>query len=125
MKKLIKMLSIKDMIKMTKLLDLKSIPTSILELENTEFMCEIAESGWAYLENALVIRPIYFECVNHFEKDQKVLVWDNNGEIKSKRYYSHFEPKENRHVTFVNGKTSWSSGGITSSWNFCEEAKDE
>lgn len=41
------------------------------------------------------------------EVDTKVIVWDSEGGMKQKRYFSHFDESGRMHV-FAHGTTSWS-----------------
>jgi hypothetical protein len=49
--------------------------------------------------------------------DTKVLVWNNNNNIKEQSYFSHFDSKGNI-CCFVNGTTGWGAiNAKTTSWN--------
>jgi len=55
-----------------------------------------------------------------FTKDQLVWVWDNYGECKIPRHYSHFDLDENYHFVFTGGCSSVTSNKDTSRYNYCE-----
>lgn len=54
-------------------------------------------------------------------KDTKVLVWDEPGEIKKKRYFSHYEPDDAVFPfrTYWGGATSWSDIEGTIGYRYC------
>lgn len=55
-------------------------------------------------------------------KDTKVLVWDVEGERKSKRYFSHYETQGTNFPfkVYCNGATSWSNTVATAGYQCCE-----
>lgn len=57
---------------------------------------------------------------DHIKIDDKVLVWFGGDEYhKFKRYFAGVS-EDGRPMTFVDGATSWSSGGLTIEWDNCE-----
>lgn len=60
-------------------------------------------------------------------KDTKVLVWDEPGEIKKKRYFSHYEPDDAVFPfrTYWGGATSWSDIEGSIGYRYCELFKDD
>ena len=56
------------------------------------------------------------------EVDTKVLVWNFEGKLVKKRYFSHFDDNNNIHV-FVQGATSWSQD-LTARYSNWELAKE-
>lgn len=54
-------------------------------------------------------------------KDTKVLVWDEIGDIKKKRYFSHYEPDTTYPFTvYCAGTTSWTGANETIGFRYCE-----
>lgn len=60
-------------------------------------------------------------------KDTKVLVWDVEGERKSKRYFSHYETSDTNFPfkVYCNGATSWSNTVMTAGYQCCELFNDD
>lgn len=55
-------------------------------------------------------------------KDTKVLVWDKPGEIKRKRYFSHYEAATTAYpfMVYWGGATSWSNTAAPLGYQYCE-----
>ena len=55
-------------------------------------------------------------------KDTKVLVWDKPGEIKRKRYFSHYEAATTAYpfMVYWRGATSWSNTAAPLGYQYCE-----
>lgn len=55
-------------------------------------------------------------------KDTKVLVWDVEGEQKSKRYFSHYEAQGTAYPfnVYRGGTTSWTGANNTAGYRYCE-----
>lgn len=60
-------------------------------------------------------------------KDTKVLVWDGEGTLKNKRYFSHYETSSTNFPfrVYCNGATSWSNTNETVGYHCCELFKDD
>lgn len=60
-------------------------------------------------------------------KDTKVLVWDVEGERKSKRYFSHYKESVTGFPfkVYCNGATSWSNIVATAGYQCCELFNDD
>lgn len=60
-------------------------------------------------------------------KDTKVLVWDGEGTLKNKRYFSHYEASATNFPfrVYCDGATSWSNTDETVGYQCCELFKDE
>lgn len=60
-------------------------------------------------------------------KDTKVLVWDVEGEQKSKRYFSHYEASDTNFPfkVYCSGATSWSTTVETTGYQCCELFNDD
>lgn len=60
-------------------------------------------------------------------KDTKVLVWDVEGEQKSKRYFSHYEASNTNFPfrVYCTGATSWSNTATTVGYQCCELFNDD
>lgn len=60
-------------------------------------------------------------------KDTKVLVWDEPGEIKKKRYFSHYLTKNHAFpfAVYCNGATSWNATDGTVDYRYCELYDEE
>ena len=56
------------------------------------------------------------------EVDTKVIVWDSEGGLPQKRYFSHFNDDNNIHV-FIHGATSWNQD-LTAEYSNWELAND-
>lgn len=55
-------------------------------------------------------------------KDTKVLVWDEGGRLKNKRYFSHYETSSTNFPfrVYCDGATSWSTTVETVGYQCCE-----
>lgn len=60
-------------------------------------------------------------------KDTKVLVWDEPGEIKKKRYFSHYKSYGATFpfMVYCEGATSWTSANETIGFRYCELFNEE
>jgi hypothetical protein len=60
-------------------------------------------------------------------KDTKVLVWDEGGKLKNKRYFSHYETSSTNFPfrVYCDGATSWSNTDETVGYQCCELFKDD
>lgn len=59
-------------------------------------------------------------------KDTKVLVRDEIGDIKKKRYFSHYEPDTTYPFkVYCDGTTSWSGANETIGFRYCELFNEE
>lgn len=60
-------------------------------------------------------------------KDTKVLVWDEGGNIKNKRYFSHYETSSTNFPfrVYCGGATSWSNTDETVGYQYCELFNEE
>lgn len=59
-------------------------------------------------------------------KDTKVLVWDELGNIKNKRYFSHYEPGTTYpFIVYCGGATSWTGATETIGFRYCELFNEE
>lgn len=60
-------------------------------------------------------------------KDTKVLVWDEPGEIKKKRYFSHYLTQNHTFpfVVYCNGATAWNATDGTVDYRYCELYDEE
>lgn len=60
-------------------------------------------------------------------KDTKVLVWDEPGEIKKKRYFSHYKSYGATFpfMVYCEGATSWTSVNETIGFRYCELFNEE
>lgn len=60
-------------------------------------------------------------------KDTKVLVWDEPGEIKKKRYFSHYLTQNHTFpfAVYWNGATAWNATDGTVDYRYCELYDEE
>lgn len=60
-------------------------------------------------------------------KDTKVLVWDEPGDKKKKRYFSHYLTKNHTFpfAVYCNGATSWNATDGVIDYRYCELFKDD
>lgn len=60
-------------------------------------------------------------------KDTKVLVWDEGGKLKNKRYFSHYETSSTNFPfrVYCDGATSWSNTDETVGYQCCELFNEE
>lgn len=60
-------------------------------------------------------------------KDTKVLVWDEGGRLKNKRYFSHYETSSTNFPfrVYCDGATSWSNTDETVGYQCCELFNDD
>lgn len=60
-------------------------------------------------------------------KDTKVLVWDEPGEIKKKRYFSHYLTQNHTFpfAVYCNGATAWNATDGTVDYRYCELFNDD
>ena len=60
-------------------------------------------------------------------KDTKVLVWDGEGTLKNKRYFSHYETSSTNFPfrVYCDGATSWSNTDETVGYQCCELFNEE
>lgn len=60
-------------------------------------------------------------------KDTKVLVWDEGGKLKNKRYFSHYETSSTNFPfrVYCDGATSWSNTDETVGYQCCEPFNEE
>ena len=60
-------------------------------------------------------------------KDTKVLVWDEPGEIKKKRYFSHYKSYGATFpfMVYCEGATSWTGANETIGFRYCELFNEE
>lgn len=60
-------------------------------------------------------------------KNTKVLVWDEGGNIKNKRYFSHYETSSTNFPfrVYCDGATSWSNTDETVGYQYCELFNEE
>lgn len=60
-------------------------------------------------------------------KDTKVLVWDGEGTVKNKRYFSHYEESATNFPfrVYCDGATSWSNTDEPVGYHCCELFKDD
>lgn len=60
-------------------------------------------------------------------KDTKVLVWDEGGKLKNKRYFSHYETSSTNFPfrVYCDGATSWSNTDEAVGYQCCELFNDD
>lgn len=60
-------------------------------------------------------------------KDTKVLVWDEPGDRKKKRYFSHYLTKNHTFpfAVYCNGATSWNAADGVIDYRYCELFNEE
>ena len=60
-------------------------------------------------------------------KGTKVLVWDEGGKLKNKRYFSHYETSSTNFPfrVYCDGATSWSNTDETVGYQCCELFNEE
>lgn len=75
---------------------------------------------WDEIEIIAPVKPL-----PKLKVDTKVIVWNDNTSRKHNAYFSHFNDK-GRICTFIDGRTSWSTGGsYIPSWDFWELAEED
>ena len=97
-----------------------------IELETVKTNYDFQAKGyiWRYKKEWLedVKEEIDF---SKLEKDTPVLVWNNEGDVPSKRYFAKYEDGEK--YCYGNGKTSWSNNEVNDMfrWNHLRLPKEE
>lgn len=85
------------------------------------FLC-FKDIKWADEEPLDITKELGIIDWTKVPKDTKVLVWNVEGERKSKRYFSHYEASDTNFSfkVYCNGATSWSTTVETVGYQYCE-----
>lgn len=79
-----------------------------------------------FWQEFIIPKEAFVKPMPQLEVDTKVLVWEQIGQQKLRRYFSHFDDF-GRICTFDNGSTSWSADTVLhwTNWELYEEEKEE
>lgn len=85
------------------------------------FLC-FKDIKWADEEPLDITKELGIIDWTKVPKDTKVLVWDEPGEIKKKRYFSHYLTQNHTFpfAVYCNGATSWNAADGVIDYRYCE-----
>lgn len=90
-------------------------------LQVHSFLC-FKDIRWVDEEPLDIARELGIIDWTKVPKDTKVLVWDEPGDRKKKRYFSHYLTKNHTFpfAVYCNGATSWNAADGVIDYRYCE-----
>lgn len=95
-------------------------------LQVHSFLC-FKDIRWVDEEPLDIVKELGLIDWTKVPKDTKVLVWDEPGERKKKRYFSHYKSSGATFpfMVYCEGTTSWTSANETIGFRYCELFNDD